>query len=554
MDLTRYRSYEEIIRGFRWEIPPRYNIAAAVDAHAQRRGRVALYYEDPEGKATAYTFDDLKRLSNRLANALTALGVRKGDRVALMLPQRPETGITHLALYKVGAVAVPISFLYGPQTLEHILGDCEATALVIAGEFLDKLAPVRDRLPALRHVLVVGGETAGHLDFQAILERGVEAFVLADTGAEDPTLLLYTSGTTGPPKGALHAQRILPGYLLTFSLFFNLRFDERTVFWTPSDWAWVGGLLDILLPAWALGHPVLGYAGRFDPDRAFGLMAKYRVTHTFLAPTALKMLAQVPHPKESYGSALRVIASGGESVASEILRWGEEELGVPVNEFYGLTEVNHLIGNCAALWEIVPGSMGLPYPGREVALTDDEGQPVPPGEEGEIVVRRGDPTCFLGYWGKPEKTREKMRGEWILTGDLAEKDERGYYFFKGRKDDLIISAGYRVGPAEVEDALLQLPEVAEAAVVGSPDPVRGEVVKAFIKLAAGVAGSAELVRRIQQHVRQNLAAYKYPREVEFVDDLPATTTGKLNRRLLRQQERERKGRVRETLEDAGSRP
>jgi len=541
MDLTRYRSYEEITRGFRWEIPLRYNIAAAVDAHARGQERVALYYEDPAGKAAAYTFDDLKRLSNRLANALTALGVRKGDRVALVLPQRPETGVTHLALYKVGAVAVPISFLYGPRALEHILGDCEATALVIGAEFLDKLAPVRDRLPALRHVLVVGGETAGHLDFQAILARGGEVFAPADTAAEDSALLLYTSGTTGSPKGALHAQRILPGYLLTFSLFFNLRFDERTVFWTPSDWAWVGGLLDILLPAWALGHPVLGYAGRFDPDRAFGLMAKYRVTHTFLAPTALKMLAQVPHPKESYGLALQVIASGGESVASEILRWGREELGVPVNEFYGLTEVNHLIGSCAALWGIVPGSMGLPYPGREVALVDGDGRPVSPGEEGEIVVRRGDPTCFLGYWGKPEKTREMMRGEWVLTGDLAERDERGHYFFKGRKDDLIISAGYRVGPAEVEEALLQLPEVAEAAVVGSPDPTRGEVVKAFVKLAAGVEGSAELARRIQQHVRDNLAAYKYPREIEFADGLPTTTTGKLNRRLLRQQERERKG-------------
>jgi acetyl-CoA synthetase len=266
------------------------------------------------------------------------------------------------------------------------------------------------------------------------------------------------------------------------------------------------------------------------------MAAEHGVTHAFLAPTALKMMAQVRTPRERFGTRLQVIASGGESVAAEVLRWAEEELGAAVNEFYGLTEVNHLVGNCSALWPVRPGSMGRAYPGREVALVDEAGAPVPPGAEGEIVVRRGDPTAFLGYWEKPERTREMYREDWIRTGDMALRDEQGYYRFIGRNDDLIKSGGYRIGPAEVEEALLALDEVAEAAVIPVPDAVRGAVVKALIRLAPGVAPSDGLRARIQDHVRRRLAAYKYPRVVEFVDSLPLTTTGKINRKLLRQRE------------------
>lgn len=537
-ELERFRDYADITRNFRWRIPERYNIAAAtVERWAEiAPDRIALYLDDGDGRRRTATFGELRDVANRLGTALRALGVTLGDRVALVLPQGLEAGVTHLAIYKLGAVAVPLSFLYGPATLEYILNDCRAVAIVIAGHFLDRLEGIRDRLPHLRHVIVVGSGPGPA--WSALVANGSPRLDTVETAAEDPALILYTSGTTGPPKGSLHAHRILAGYLLTFALFFNIRFDSRTLFWTPSDWAWVGGLLDILLPAWAFGRPVLGSSVRFEPDRALAMAAEYGVTHAFLAPTALKMMAQVQRPRERYDTRLAVIASGGESVAAEVLRWAEEELGAAVNEFYGLTEVNHLVGNCSVLWPVRPGFMGRPYPGREVALVDESATAVAAGVEGEIVVRRGDPTAFLGYWEKPDRTREMFRDDWIRTGDMAVRDEEGYYRFIGRNDDLIKSGGYRIGPAEVEEALLGLAEVAEAAVIPTPDAARGTVVKAVVRLAPGVLPSDALRARIQDHVRRNLAAFKYPRVVEFVDSLPLTTTGKINRRLLRQREQD----------------
>ena len=543
LELTGYRDYDDLVRRFRWAIPARYNIAAATaDRWAvQAPTRAALVHEDAGGRRRTLTFGDLRDDANRLANALVALGVGGGDRVALVLPQGPEVGITHLAIHKLGAVSVPLSFLYGPSTLEYILNDCRAVALVIGADFVDRLEEIRPRLVHLRHVVVAGGEGPG-LGWGDLLSRGSARFTTADTAAEDPALLMYTSGTTGAPKGALHAHRVLAAYLVTIALVFNLRFDERTIFWTPSDWAWVGGLLDVVFPAWAFGRPVLGSTARFEPERAFGLLAEVGVTHAFLAPTALKMMAQVGRPRERFGTSLQVIASGGESVAAEVLRWGAEELGAVVHEFYGLTEVNHLIGSCSALWPVRPGFMGLPYPGREVALLDDAGAPVAPGVEGQVVVRRGDPTGFLGYWEKPDKTREMFFGgedrvgAWFKTGDLAVRDEQGYYRFMGRNDDLIKSGGYRIGPAEVEEAILALDEVAEAAVIAAPDPLRGSIVKALVRLARGVGPSDAVTTRIQEHVKRQLAAYKYPREVEFVDAFPLTTTGKIDRKRLRQRE------------------
>jgi len=545
LDLTGYRDYEDIVRRFRWAIPSRYNIAAAtVDRWAaEAPARVALVHEDATGARRRTTFAGLRDDANRLANALAALGVSGGDRVALVLPQCVEVGVTHLAIYKLGAVAVPLSFLYGPATLEHILNDCRAGVVVAGAEFVERIDGLRPRLSHLRHLISVGGGGPGP-SFADLLCRASTTYTTVDTAAEEPALLLYTSGTTGPSKGALHAHRILAGYLLTFSLFFNMRFDDTTMFWTPSDWAWVGGLLDILLPAWAFGRPVLGSTARFEPERAFALIADLGVTHAFLAPTALKMMAQVPRPRERFGTRLQVVASGGESVAAEVLRWGEAELGAAINEFYGLTEVNHLIGSCSALWPVQPGWMGRPYPGRVVDLVDDQGVSVKPAVEGQIVVRRGDPTGFLGYWEQPERTREMLMrrsdadGEWVKTGDMAVQDEQGYVRFVGRNDDIIKSGGYRIGPAEIEDALLALHEVAEVAVIASPDPVRGDVVKALVRLAPGAAPSDALTRRLQDHIKTQLAAYKYPREVEFVDSFPLTTTGKIDRKQLRRRELE----------------
>jgi len=544
IDLTGYRDYDDLVRRFRWTIPERYNIAAAtVDAWAARTPEAPALVVDRDGLSQTTTFRALQADANRFANALRALGIGAGDRVALVLPQGAEVGVTHLAVYKLGAIAVPLSFLYGAHTLQYILADCRAAAVVIGAQFLDRLDEIRAALPHLRHVVVVGGDArGGDLDWRRLMSDARPEFATVDTAAEDPAMLLYTSGTTGSPKGALHAHRILAGYLLTFSLFFNIRFTPASVFWTPSDWAWVGGLLDIVLPAWAFGRPVLGSASRFEPERAFAMIARHGVTHTFLAPTALKMMAQVRAPRERFGTRLEVVASGGESVAAEVLRWGGDELRAAVNEFYGLTEVNHLIGNCSVLWPVRPGFMGRAYPGREVSVVDEAGDPVKVGVEGQIVVRRGDPTGFLGYWENSEKTAQLFLGgvdrpdAWITTGDMALRDEAGYFRFMGRNDDLIKSGGYRIGPAEVEESLLAMAEVAEAAVIAAPDATRGAIVKALVRLAAGAAPSEALKAKMQQHVRHQLGAYKYPREIEFVDGFPLTTTGKIDRKLLRRQQ------------------
>jgi acetyl-CoA synthetase len=354
-------------------------------------------------------------------------------------------------------------------------------------------------------------------------------------------LLIYTSGTTGPPKGALNAHRCLPGNLPGFELSQNFYPREQDLMWTPADWAWTGGLLDALLPALHYGVPVLGtVGGRFDPEQACRLMGKYRVRNAFIPPTAMKMLMQVDSPKRKHGLRLRSIMSAGEQVGAEVVRWASEELDVGVNEMWGQTEFNYLAGNCTQVMPVQPGSMGKPYPGHNVEPVNNSGDPMPDGEVGELAARRDDPVFFLGYWGQQEATREQFIGDYWGTGDLGYRDADGYLWFVGRKDDVISSAGHRIGPGEIEDCLIKHEAVAQAAVIGSPDELRGEVVKAFIILADGQTPSEALAQNIQQSVKQRLAAHEYPREIAFVDSLPMTTTGKIRRIELREQEIERK--------------
>lgn len=541
MDLSRYKNYEDIKTNFKWEIPKVYNMATRCLAEwANARARVAIFYEDESGNKETVTFWQLEKLTNQFANLLQNLDVRRGDRVGIILPQCPEVAAAHLAIYKLGAIAVPMSMLYGPDSYQYLMNNCGMKAVIVDALSAPKIRQVKESVGTLEHLIIRGDALEGEIALAENLAAESAEFETVETTSSDPGLLLYTSGTTGHPKGALHSHKILEGYLLSVRLFYNIDFDESTVFWTPSDWAWVGGLLDVLLPALAWGKPTLAYNGRFSIEKGYELMSRYGVTHVFLAPTALKMLAQVSKPREKYDLDIRVIASGGESVADEVLKWSQDELGAVCNEFYGLTEVNHLAGSCAKLWPVKPGSMGKAYPGREVDIIDGSGNSVAPGEIGQIVVCPGDPTQMLEYWNNPEATASKHKDGWILTGDMAYRDEEGFIFFKGRDDDMIGSAGYRIGPAEVEEALMRHEAVAEAAVVGSPDPMRGRIVKAFIELAEGAEASDELVYNLQQFVKTNLAAYKYPREIEFVGDLPKTTTGKLNRKQLRQLEEGRK--------------
>ena len=530
--LQRGESYHEVYRSFRWELPERFNIGSAVsDRHADGSGRLAVVYAAPDGRVQRFSFDDLKCLSNRCANALAAMGVHPGDRVGVLLSQRPETVIAHLAIYKLGAVALPLFTQFGPDALEHRLTDSGARALITDGENLPK---VPADLPELATTLVVDGDAGGHPLFWPSIERATDAFSPSQTGIDDPALVIYTSGTTGKSKGALHAGRVLLGHLPGVQLPHDFFPAAGDFYWTPADWAWIGGLLDVLLPSLYFGVPVLAHRTRkFDPEEAFALMARHGVRNAFLPPTALKMMRQVPAPRERFGYRLRSVASGGEALGEDILTWGRAMLGVEVNEFYGQTEANLLAGNCASLFPIRPGSMGRAIPGHRVEVVASDGRPVPAGESGIIAVRRPDPVMFLGYWNDADATQAKFAGEWCLTGDVAVKDPDGYIWYKGREDDLISSAGYRIGPADIEDCLMKHPAVLMAAAVGHPDPVRGEIVKAFVVAKDGIATGPGLAEQIRAFVAARLAHYQAPREVVFVASLPLTTTGKIMRRELR---------------------
>ena len=528
---------------WRIRIPEHANIALdTVAAHARgpRRDHSALIFEDDHATVRRYSFAELNTLSDRLAKGLRALGVGPGEPVAVHTGQRPETALAHLAIHKIGAVVVTLSQLYGPDTVEHCLADSGARVVITDRQAWDRVRDARSRFTALEHVLMAGGAA---VDKPAAGERGFEECLAAEpggvgyasTGPEDPALLMYTSGSTGLPKGLLHGHRIMHAYTPTMTLAYDLELDwPGAVFWTPADWAWVGGWLDTVLPAWQHGQTVVSTQHRFDEEWAFDFMARHRVTHSFMTPTALKRLAQVPAPRERWALATRVICTGGESLPGDVVRWADDEFGIVVNEFYGLTEFNHMVGCCKALYPVVPGSMGIRYPGRRTAIIDDAGNEQPDGTVGEIASwREDDPSLFLGYRGDPGVPERMRLGGWLRSGDLALRGEDGYFRYQGRNDDLIKSAGYRIGPAEVEDALVRHPQVAEAAVVAKPDPDRGSVVMAWVRVMPGVVAGDALAQELQDHVKRNLAAYKYPRVVEFVNEFPLTSSGKISRRTLR---------------------
>ncbi len=483
--LKRGITYTGVYDSFRWKVPKYYNIGVDVcDKWADQRYRLALIYEDEKGQVEKYTFWDLKQFSNRLANALQNYGLHRGDRVGILLPQCPETALSHIALYKLGAIAVPLFTLFGPEALEYRLSNSGAKAVITDGPNLEKVLEIKDRLPELKHIICTQTDhLQGIIDFQEAIEKGSSSFSPVRTKADDPALIIYTSGTTGPPKGALHAHRVVLGHVPGVEFFHNFFPQKEDLYWTPADWAWIGGLIDVLLPSWHHGVPVVAFRARkFDPEQAFYFIAKYGIRNAFMPPTALKLMRQVKNPRERYDYQMRTIGCGGETLGEELLKWGKEVMDLTINEFYGQTEVNLVLGNCSAVMENKRGSMGRPIPGHRVEVVDDSGQVLPSGVVGEVAVLRPDPVMFLGYWDNAKATEEKFVGDWCLTGDLARKDEEGYFWFVGRKDDLITSAGYRIGPAEIEDCLIKHPAVSMAGVIGSPDEVRGEIVKAFIVL------------------------------------------------------------------------
>jgi acetyl-CoA synthetase len=563
--------YLQIHQGFGWKVPRIFNMAqaccgqwAAQPASAKRQA--VREHVAGQGLGRSWTFGQLQQDANRLSRALRAQGVQRGDRVAIVMPQRYETAVAYMAVLQMGAVAMPLSMLFGPEALSFRINDSQARVAVCDESTVQALQQARPDCPSLQTLIGVGQAAAlADLDYAQLTQASASTFKTVSTLAEDPAVLIYTSGTTGNPKGALIPHRALIGNLTGFVASQNwFGFDpdradrpSKAVFWSPADWAWTGGLMDALLPSLYFGRPIVAFNGRFSPEVAFEILQSHAVTHTFLFPTALKaMMKAVPDVKARYRIQLQAMMSAGEAVGDAVFDYCQKQLGITVNEMFGQTEINYVVGNCARLWPAKPGSMGKAYPGHQVAVIDEAGRVCPAGTPGEVAVNRfdvhghPDPVFFLGYWHNDQATQAKYTGHWCRTGDMAVADAEGYLWYQGRTDDMFKAAGYRIGPGEIENCLVKHPAVANAAVVPKPDADRGAVVKAYVVLSpdwlsrrpagAGQPAFDEQVRReLQSHVKGLLAPYEYPKEIEFIDQLPMTTTGKVQRRVLRLQEEAR---------------
>jgi acetyl-CoA synthetase len=534
-----WEEYDELVDAFEWEIPSKFNVATYVcDRWANEYpDRVALRIkDDPRGQGE-YTYGEIQTAANRLANYLSEQGIERGDRVGVNVPQKPEAVIAHVATWKLGAVSVPLSTLFGPDALEYRLGDCSASTCVIDESTIDVYREVCDDLDDMSTALTVGDvdPQAGETDFWSALEGYSGEFETATVDADHDLTIFYTSGTTGEPKGVRHAHRMLIGHLPLFASWFtNLELTEDDVYWTPASWTWMGGLGIVVLPGMFYGASVVGWNKQFEGTDVFGLIEEFGITNYWIPPTALRMMMQEDELAEQHDvSSVRTITSGGESLGETIIDWVNETFeGASIHEGYGQTEANMTVGGCEPLGAMKQGKMGKAAPGQEVEILDPEtAEPLDePGDVGEIGVRyEGNPVCLKEYWNKPKQTAAKVQNGWLLTEDLGTKDEDGFFEFVSRKDDVIISSGYRIGPEEIEDSLAGHDAVADAGVIGVPDDKRGEIPKAYVQLTDGYEASDALADTLQQHVKDRLAKYEYPRRLEFVEQLPKTATGKLRR-------------------------
>jgi acetyl-CoA synthetase len=527
-------AYDRVRTDFSWNIPEHYNIGLEVtDKWAARDPDRVAVIECDDDRVVRTTFRKLAEQSNQLANWLTAQGLRRQDRVAVLAPQRVETAIAHAAIFKAGGISVPLFSLFGLDALRHRIGDSGARFLIADAAGKAKIGSIAGELPELEYILCMDDLGDSAPSWKELPKQSTN-FSPIITRADDPAIIIYTSGTTGPPKGALHAHRVLLGHLPGVEMSHDGFPKPGDCMWTPADWAWIGGLFDVLLPSLHHGVPVVAKRfDKFDATAVFRLMKTHGVRNVFMPPTALKFLRSQPVPRDQRNVSLRSIASGGEALGKELLSWALEEVGVNINEFYGQTECNMIVSSCSSWFSGKPGAMGKPVPGHNVAIIDDDGSLLPPDEEGNIAVRSPDPVMFLGYWNNPKATEEKFIGDWLVTGDRGIRDEEGFLHFFGRADDVITSAGYRIGPGEIEDCLIRHPAVASAGVVGVPDAMRTEIVTAFVSLRPGYDGNESLVADLQEHVRFRLGAHQYPRTVHFLTELPVTVTGKIMRQELR---------------------
>jgi len=534
--------YEKEYRNWNWDIPEFYNIGYdVVDRHLAdpaMKNKVALYWEHETGETRKYTFWEMSTLSNRAGNMLRQLGLKKGDRFLIRLPNIPEFQMIFLGGVKIGAVPIPSSVMFKAKEVEYRILDSDAVLVITTPEYVGEVESIRNNCPSLKHILVIGKPQGDQHSFYDLLNASSRYLEIERTRPDDMAFFCYTSGTTGMPKGAVHAHRWAIGN------------DPNARYWQafkPDDimahtgaLSWIYPLGNAFIYAWRHGASVLLYEGRFDPVKWFELLERYQVTNLACVPTGYRMFLTVNDFEKNYDlSQLRHCISAGEPLNPEVIAEWKRKLGIQIYDGIGMTECMVYLSNIPGM-EIKPGSCGRPQPGHVCAIVDDEGNPVPRGELGTLAVHKDDPGLFLEYWNKPEKTAECFRGEWFLTGDTLFMDEDGYYWFSARGDDLIMTAGYRVSPFEVESTLIEHPAVLEAAVVASPDRMRGVIVKAFLILNEGYDASEDLLRDIQKFMKENAAPYKYPREIEFVKELPKTQSGKIKRKLLREQELEKK--------------
>jgi acetyl-CoA synthetase len=526
-------SYDALCKSFVWELPEYFNMGIEMlDKHASTN-KIAIYYEN--NNTSIYRFKDLLKMSNRLANALTDLKVGKGDRIAVLVPQGPEALVSMLTAYRIGGIALSMSTLFGTDAIKYRLADSGAKVLVFDYSLKDKVKPALEGLD-IKHVFAVNSDSSDFDDFSSIVSNGSSTFKPYNTRIYDPAHMLYTSGTTGLPKGVLLPHSFLLGCIPCYQLYMEFAPQEGDIFWTPSEWAWVAAIGDVLYPSLYFGYPVVvtPRSGKFDPAWALSILERYRITCAYIVPTALRMIRKFNEdPKKEYDLALRALGSAGEPVGAELVRWAMDKLNVPLNEIYGQTEANIIVTNCYSLMGPKPGSIGKSTPGFTVEILDEQGNIAKPNEIGEIAVKMPNPVAFLGYWNRPEETAKKVRNGWLYTGDQGYKDDDGFIWFVARTDDLIKAAGYRIGPAEVEEVINQHPAVLESAVVPWHDEVRGHVIKAYVVLKPGYEPSEALKDEIQQSVRKRLAEYAYPRIIEFINELPKTDTGKIKRKELR---------------------
>ena len=542
--LQKLNNFEELYLNFKWNIPEFYNIASDTVDQDIYQNRTALINFLQDGKIEKWSFLDIKRYSNKLANVFNHFNIETNARVGIILGQCPETAIAHMACFKSGKISIPLFNLFGTDALHYRLLNSRSSLVICDNIGLNKIMDIKDKLPDLNKIICldINDEKNNIFNFNKLLELSSDSFVTKKTKASDPALIIYTSGTTGGPKGALLPHRSLLGHIPGVEMpheFLSSSEPVNDLFWTPADWAWIGGLFDVLLPAWHFGIPVVSYRSqKFDPEFTFDLMSKLEIKNTFLPPTALKMMKSFNYSKTIKNLKLRTVGSGGEALGEDLLEWGKKILGVGINEFYGQTECNLTVSNCGAIMPTKQGSIGKPVPGHDVRIVNEKGEFIKePGLDGEIIVKSNTPVSFLKYWENDEATNEKIKNGWLYTGDFAYKDEEGYFYFKGREDDIINTSGYRVGPSEVEDAILSHPEVSMVAVIGVPDKLRGQIIKACIVPSDQnnvLIQNDKLKQSIQNHVKLKLAVHEYPRLIVFVNELPLTTTGKIIRKALRE--------------------